>query len=82
MWKAHIVLGLTQDGRRKGSIDVPVKLYSAVQDKSIHFRLLDAKRNEPVKQQLIDPSSGDVVPYAETKRAYQSKAGLLVILDA
>jgi DNA end-binding protein Ku len=73
MWKGHLTFG---------SIDVPVKLYSAVQDKSIHFRLLDAKRNEPVKLQLIDPSSGNVVPYAETKRAYQSKAGLLVVLDA
>ncbi|MGH7678255.1 MAG: Ku protein [Gemmatimonadaceae bacterium] len=65
-----------------GSIEVPVKLYSAVQDKSIHFRLLDPKRKEPVKQQMIDPSTGDVVPHEEIHKAYQSKAGVLVMLDA
>ena len=65
-----------------GSIEVPVKLYSAVQDKSIHFRLLDPKRKEPVRQQMIDPGTGDVVPHEEIHKAYQSKAGVLVMLDA
>ena len=73
IWKGTISLG---------AIEVPVKLYSAVQDKSIHFRLLDPKRKEPVKQQMIDPSTGDVVPHAEIHKAYQSKAGVLVMLDA
>ena len=64
-----------------GSIEVPVKLYSAVQDKSIHFRLLDAKNEEPVKQQMIDPGSGDVVTSDATRSAYQGKGGDLVLLD-
>jgi DNA end-binding protein Ku len=64
-----------------GAVSIPVKLYSAVQDKSIHFRLLDARREEPVKQQMIDPSTGDVVPHEEIRSAYQGKGGDLVLLD-
>jgi DNA end-binding protein Ku len=72
MWKGRLAFG---------SVDVPVKLYSGVQDKSIHFRLLDAKHKEPIKQQMIDPETGDVVPHEEIHSAYQTKAGELVMLD-
>ena len=72
MWKGRITFG---------SIDLPVKLYSAVTDKSIHFRLLDARNKEPVKQQMMAPDTGDVVPSEEVKTAYQTNAGELVLLD-
>ncbi len=72
IWKAHI---------RFGAVDVPVKLYSAVQDRSVHFRLLDAKRHEPVKQHMVDSDTGDVVDSADIRRAFQTDEGGLVILD-
>lgn len=72
IWKAHICFG---------AVDVPVKLYSAVQDRAVHFRLLDARRHEPVKQHMVDPDTGDVVDSAEIRRAYQTDEGQLVILD-
>ncbi|MEX2571329.1 MAG: Ku protein [Gemmatimonadota bacterium] len=72
IWKGRI---------RFGSADVPVKLYSAVQDRSVHFRLLDAKRKEPVKQRMIDPATGDVVDYGEVRRAFPVEEGELVVLD-
>lgn len=72
IWKAHL---------RFGGVDVPVKLYSAVQDRSVHFRLLDAKRHEPVKQHMIDPDTGKVVDSADIRRAFESEEGELVILD-
>ena len=70
MWK-----GTLQVGRH----DVPVKLYAALQDRGVHFRLLD-KRGQPVAQQLIDPSSGDPVPYAEVRRGFAVREGF-VLLD-
>lgn len=73
IWKAHI---------RFGAVDVPVKMYSAVQDRAVHFRLLDAKRHEPVKQHMVDPDTGKVVESADIRRAYQTDEGDLVILDA
>ena len=46
MWKADLSLG---------EIKVPVKLYAAVEDARIHFRLLHAADHAPVKQQMVDP---------------------------
>lgn len=71
IWKAHI---------RFGAVDVPVKLYSAVQDRAVHFRLLDAKRHEPVKQHMVDRDTGKVIDSADIRRAYETDDGELVIL--
>jgi DNA end-binding protein Ku len=72
IWKASI---------RFGAVDVPVKLYSAVQDRAVHFRLLDAKRHEPVKQHMVNPDTGDVVAAGDIRRAYETDDGELVFLD-
>lgn len=72
IWKASI---------RVGEVEVPVKLYSAVQDRAVHFRLLDAKRHEPVKQHMIDPDTGKVVEPEQIRRAWEGDEGQLVILD-
>src|SRR5688500_18404798 len=72
MWKGVVTFA---------GISVPVKLYSAVTDKSIHFRLLDPKKHQPVKFQMIDPKTDETVEHEESKKAWQSKAGLLVLLD-
>ena len=72
IWKAQL---------RFGGVEVPVKLYSAVQDRTVHFHLLDARRKEPVKQHMVDPESGDVVPSEEIRRAFAADDGELVILS-
>jgi DNA end-binding protein Ku len=71
IWKASIHFG---------AVEVPVKLYSAVQDRAVHFRLLDAKRHEPVKQHMVDPDTGKVVDPADIRRAYPTDEGDMVIL--
>jgi DNA end-binding protein Ku len=71
IWKAHL---------RFGPVDVPVRLYSAVQDRTVHFHLLDAKRHEPVRQHMVDPGTGRVVPSGEIRRAFASDDGELVML--
>ena len=48
MWKADLALG---------EIKVPVKLYAAVHDTKVHFRLLHAADHAPVKQQMVDPET-------------------------
>lgn len=72
MWKGCIEFG---------SISVPVKLYSAVQDRGVHFRLLDRRTKKPVRQHMIRPDTGDVVEHAETRRALELDRRNLVILD-
>src|SRR5688572_9855121 len=72
MWKGSIKVGRT---------DLPVKLFSAVQDKSIHFRLLHKTDKEPLKQHMIDPETGDVVESKEVKRGFVDDGGVVVMLD-
>jgi len=70
----------------KGTIEiseifVPVKLYSAVEDRTIHFRLLHEKDKTPVRQVMVDPEKNRVVPKNEIKRGYITERGDVVILD-
>jgi DNA end-binding protein Ku len=74
MWKSVL---------RIDEASVPVKLYSAVQDHDIRFRMLDRTGKEltPVTQAMVHPETEDVVPYEETQRGYVSDEGDLVVLD-
>lgn len=72
MWKGSIKIGRTE---------LPVKLYSAVQDQSVHFRLLHKTDKEPVKQHMVDPETGDVVDSKEVKRGFVDDGGIIVMLD-
>jgi DNA end-binding protein Ku len=72
IWKGRI---------RFGDVDVPVKLYSAVQDRGIHFRLLHEKDMQPVQQQMVHPDTGRVVEHEDIRRAWQTEDGDLVILN-
>jgi len=72
LWKAVI---------RFGSIAVPVKLYSAVQERPIHFRLLHQKDHTPVTQKMVNPSTGEVIPYEEIRRGYETDEGSIVLLE-
>ena len=58
---------------------VPVKLYSAVEDRTVHFRLLNSRTHKPVQQQLVDPLSDALVPYGEAQRGYKIDEGFIVL---
>lgn len=64
-----------------GPMEVPVKLYSAVQDKSVHFRLLHAKDHAPVSQQMVSSETGKPVPKEEVRKAYPLDSTRLVKLE-
>jgi DNA end-binding protein Ku len=71
MWKAD--LGIDE-------LRIPVKLFAAVQDTKIHFRLLHAKDDTPVKQQMVDPATLKPVPPEDVARAVQVDRGTFVRL--
>jgi DNA end-binding protein Ku len=66
---------------RFGGHSVPVKLYSAVQDRGVSFRLLDSETLRPVKQRMVNPVTGDPVEYDEIRRGYELEDGVFVVLD-
>lgn len=53
-----------------GEAAIPVKLFSAVEDRSVRFRLLHEKDHQPVKQVLVNPHTHEVMPHAQARRAY------------
>jgi DNA end-binding protein Ku len=73
IWKGQLKLGTTR---------VPVKLYSAVQDRTVRFHVLDDRQKKRVKQHMIDPDSGDEVPTEEIQKGYEIEPGRYVILTA
>lgn len=72
MWKAVL---------RIGDVRVPVKLYSALQDRDVHFRLLHQKDHAPVRQQLVNPRTDEVVDYSAVRRGYFTPEGDLVMFN-
>lgn len=71
MWKGVI---------RFNEMRVPVKLYSAIEDRTVHFRLLHRQDQEPVRQSLINPETEEIVPFDATGRAYIAESGDRVLL--
>lgn len=62
-------------------IAVPVKLYAAIEDRSVHFRLLHGEDHVPVQQRMVDPDTDEIVPNEQTRRAYELEDGRLVVLE-
>lgn len=73
MWKGELKLGATK---------IPVKLYSAVSDRTVHFHILDEKHLMRVKQHMVSPDSGDEVTTDEIQKGYEIEPGKFVIVTA
>jgi DNA end-binding protein Ku len=65
-----------------GTLSVPVKLYSAVQDRKVHFRLLHKTDHEPVKQRLVSADSGDEIEYQTVRKAFPITRGRMIMLES
>ncbi|HEX6086988.1 MAG TPA: Ku protein [Thermoanaerobaculia bacterium] len=64
-----------------GTLTVPVKLYTAVKEHTVHFRLLHKTDKQPVKQQLVSSANDESIEYAEVKKAFPIARGRLVMLE-
>lgn len=60
---------------------VPVKLYSAVADRRVHFRLLHETDHVPVRQVMVNPESDEAVPPERMRKAYEAEPGVFVVLE-
>ena len=72
IWKGELQVG----GRC-----LPVKFYSAVEARGVHFRLLHAKDQEPVAQQMVDAETGKAVPREEVRKGLEMEDGVFVVLN-
>jgi len=72
IWKGELKLNSTK---------VPVKLYSAVQDQTVRFHILEQKSKTRVKQHMVEPESGKEVSNEEIQKGFEVEPGTFVILD-
>jgi DNA end-binding protein Ku len=71
MWKGVLVIG-----REK----IPVKLYSAVQERRVSFRLLRESTKSPVKQRMVNPETGEEVASTTARKGFETAEGTFVVL--
>jgi DNA end-binding protein Ku len=64
-----------------GLVTVPVKLYSALDRKSVRFHQLSGKSGVRVAQKRVDPQSGDEIPYADIVKGYEIAPDRYVVVE-
>jgi DNA end-binding protein Ku len=73
IWKGRLLAGKEE---------LPVKMYSAAQDRTVHFRLLDKKTLSPVHQRIVRKTDGKEVPKDERRKAVPLDGGRAVVLTS
>ncbi len=64
-----------------GLVTVPVKLYSAVDRKTVRFHQLSGKTGVRVAQKRVDPVSDEEVPYQEIVKGYEIAPDRYVVIE-
>ncbi|HVL95019.1 MAG TPA: Ku protein [Solirubrobacteraceae bacterium] len=64
-----------------GLVNVPIKLYSATESKTVHFREVHEADGAKIEHRRIDPETGDVVPYDDIVKGYEVAQGEFVELS-
>ena len=73
MWKGKLVVG---------DQEVPVKMYSAARDSTVHFRLLEKETLSPVHQRIVRKTDGKEVAKEDRRKAVPLDGGRAVLLTA
>jgi DNA end-binding protein Ku len=63
-----------------GLINIPVKLYSASEDKQLHFHYLHKTDHSPIRFAKVCRADGKEVPYEDIVKGYEYQDGDYVIL--
>ncbi len=72
IWKGAISFGM---------VTIPVKLYSAIEQRDVRFRLLHKDDNAPIEEKRFCTADGKEVAWEDLVRGYEVAKGEYVILD-
>lgn len=72
IWSGSISFGL---------VNVPVKLYPAISEKSVRFNQIDRRNGARVRQLRVNAETGEEVPYAEIVKGFEVTGGHYVTLS-
>jgi DNA end-binding protein Ku len=63
-----------------GSLDTAVKLYAAVEDRNVHFHLLQDETSSRVRQRMVR-DTGEEVTRENTRKGYEIEPGRFVVVE-
>jgi DNA end-binding protein Ku len=72
IWSGSISFGL---------VNVPVKLYSAVSRKTVHFHQLHDADGSRIQQKRVCVADGEEVPYEHIVKGYEVAPGRYVVIE-
>jgi len=64
-----------------GLVNVPVKMYSATQPKTVRFHQLSGKTGARIRQKRVDPSTDQEVPYEDIVKGYEITPDRYVVIE-
>jgi DNA end-binding protein Ku len=64
-----------------GLVTVPVKLYSAVNRKTVRFNQLNAQTGSRIAQKRVDAATGEEVAYEDLVKGYEIASDRYVVID-
>jgi DNA end-binding protein Ku len=64
-----------------GLVTVPVKLYSAVNRKTVRFNQLNAQTGSRINQKRVDASTGEEVAYEDLVKGYEISSDRYVVIE-
>jgi DNA end-binding protein Ku len=64
-----------------GLVSIPIKLFTAVSRKSVHFNQIDTRTNSRIKQKRVSDADGTEVPPEALAKGYQLASGEYVIVE-
>lgn len=64
-----------------GLVNIPVKMFSAVQRKTVRFHQLDGRDNVRIQQKRVNPDSGEEVPYDQLVKGYEITKDRYVVVE-
>ena len=76
----HMARSLWSGAISFGLVNVPVKLYSAVSQKEVHFNMLHEKDGGRIRQKRVCSVDGEEVPWEEIAKGFEVKRGRYVML--
>lgn len=65
-----------------GLVNIPIKLYSAVQDSSLDLDMLDSKTGDHIRFKRVNEETGKEVPWDQIVKAYPYRNQYVILEDA
>ncbi len=62
-----------------GLVNIPVKLYSAIQDSRLELDMLDGKTHSPIHYKRVSEKSGKEVPWEQIKKGFLYKDEYIIL---